>query len=176
MLFPAPTARKSRSFAARATRSIVDIMCKPPTNHGKETPLSSNLDPPGSSSPLSAALHAMMPSSAFLANPIATLKWLKPPYTARRILLLLFLASFLSLASLYAFHRGFRRTVQFWRGMAPLVLRYKYVRLKAERIDRCDSEELERRLDVYREESAPRLVDLILSMGGIYVKIGQGMR
>merc|ERR1719253_481325 len=113
----------------------------------------------------------MMPP--FLSSNMSSL--LKPPFTARKILLLLFLASFLSLASLYAFHRGFRRTVQFWRGMAPLVLKYKYVRLKAERIDRCDSEELERRLDVYREESAPRLVDLILSMGGIYVKIGQVM-
>jgi len=93
----------------------------------------------------------------------------------RNIFLLLFLASIVSFASLYTFHRGFRRTVQFWRGMAPLVLKYKYVRLKAEKIDHCSEEELERRLNVYRENTAPKLVDLIIRMGGIYVKIGQVM-
>ncbi len=58
--------------------------------------------------------------------------------------------------------------------MAPLFVRYKYVTIKAERIDRVGPEEMERRLNSYRESTAPRLVDLILRMGGIYVKIGQG--
>lgn len=59
--------------------------------------------------------------------------------------------------------------------MAPLVFKYKYVKFKAERIDHASPEELERRLNVYREDTAPKLVDLILSMGGIYIKIGQVM-
>jgi hypothetical protein len=60
--------------------------------------------------------------------------------------------------------------------MAPLVVRYKYVTIKAERFDRVGPEEMERRMNSYRESTAPRLVDLILRMGGIYVKIGQGER
>eukprot|EP00581_Thalassiosira_minuscula_P007213 CAMPEP_0183707806 /NCGR_PEP_ID=MMETSP0737-20130205/4259_1 /TAXON_ID=385413 /ORGANISM="Thalassiosira miniscula, Strain CCMP1093" /LENGTH=611 /DNA_ID=CAMNT_0025935535 /DNA_START=220 /DNA_END=2055 /DNA_ORIENTATION=- len=140
-------------------------MCKPAAsldNHGnKEASLSSGLR-------LNAlSISAMVPP---FAQPL-----LKPPYTARKILLLLFLTSVLSFASLYTFHRGFRRTVQFWRGMAPLVLKYKYVKFRAEKIDHVSPEELEDRLNVYRETSAPQLVDLILRMGGIYVKIGQVM-
>ncbi len=59
--------------------------------------------------------------------------------------------------------------------MAPLVLKYKYVKFKATKIDHCSPEELEQRLNVYRETSAPKLVDLILQLGGIYIKIGQVM-
>eukprot|EP00584_Thalassiosira_punctigera_P005995 CAMPEP_0172544322 /NCGR_PEP_ID=MMETSP1067-20121228/14505_1 /TAXON_ID=265564 ORGANISM="Thalassiosira punctigera, Strain Tpunct2005C2" /NCGR_SAMPLE_ID=MMETSP1067 /ASSEMBLY_ACC=CAM_ASM_000444 /LENGTH=610 /DNA_ID=CAMNT_0013330861 /DNA_START=181 /DNA_END=2013 /DNA_ORIENTATION=- len=140
-------------------------MCKPAGGDGKET------------------AHDVVPRTNYALSSVPVLpsfarnllKLLRPPFTARKVLLILFLASFLSLASLYAFHRGFRRTVQFWRGMAPLVARYKYVKFRAERIDQCDPEELERRLNVYRETSAPRIVELILRMGGIYVKIGQVM-
>jgi predicted unusual protein kinase regulating ubiquinone biosynthesis (AarF/ABC1/UbiB family) len=59
--------------------------------------------------------------------------------------------------------------------MAPLVLQYKYVKFKATKIDHCSPEELEQRLNVYRETSAPKLVDLILQLQGIYIKIGQVM-
>ncbi len=59
--------------------------------------------------------------------------------------------------------------------MAPLVAKYKYVKFKATKIDHCSPEELEERLNVYRESTAPKLVDLILSLGGIYIKIGQVM-
>jgi len=114
--------------------------------------------------------------SSFIATPFTLLKQLKPShYTPHKILLLLLVTSILSFASLYTFHRGFRRTIQFWRGMAPLVLKYKYVKFRALTIDHCDEEELERRLNLYRETSAPALVDLILRLGGIYVKIGQVM-
>ncbi|KAL7532103.1 hypothetical protein ACHAXR_004441 [Thalassiosira sp. AJA248-18] len=116
-------------------------------------------------------------SSVFV--PLAYPCLLQPPYTKRKIVLLAFLASLIigtaAFASLYSFHRGFRRTVQFWRGMAPLVLKYKAIKFKAERIDHCSAEELERRLNVYRGTTAPKLVDLILSLGGIYIKIGQVM-
>ena len=100
---------------------------------------------------------------------------IRPPYSIRRILLLLFFITFLSLASLYTCHRGFRRTIQFWRGMTPLILKYKYVTIKAEKVDRVNPDELERRLNIYREETAPKLVELILNMKGIYVKLGQVM-
>ena len=86
-----------------------------------------------------------------------------------------FLASTVLFTSLYTFHRGFRRTVQFWRGMGPLVIKYKALKFKANKIDRCSEEEYERRITAYREISAPQLVDLILRLGGIYVKIGQVM-
>lgn len=59
--------------------------------------------------------------------------------------------------------------------MTPLVLKYKYVTIKAEKFDRVNSEELERRLNIYREQTAPKLVELILNMKGIYVKLGQVM-
>jgi len=59
--------------------------------------------------------------------------------------------------------------------MAPFVLKYKYVKIRAVKIDRVDAEELERRMNVYRDDAAPKLVDLIIRMGGIYVKIGQVM-
>ena len=57
--------------------------------------------------------------------------------------------------------------------MIPFITRYKWVKFKATKIDHCPPEELEARLNVFRDESAPQLVDLIIRMGGIYVKIGQ---
>lgn len=77
--------------------------------------------------------------------------------------------------SLYTFHRGFRRTIQFWRGLSPIVIKYKLLKFKAHKIDRCDEQEFNRRITAFREQSAPQLVDLIISLGGIYVKIGQVM-
>ena len=59
--------------------------------------------------------------------------------------------------------------------MTPLILKYKYVTIKAEKFDRVNPEELENRLNIYREQTAPKLVELILKMKGIYVKLGQVM-
>ena len=59
--------------------------------------------------------------------------------------------------------------------MGPLVVKYKLLKFRANRIDKCSEDEYERRITAYRERSAPQLVDLILSLGGIYVKIGQVM-
>jgi aarF domain-containing kinase len=87
----------------------------------------------------------------------------------------LLLVSTLLFTSLYTFHRGFRRTVQFWRGLSPIVVKYKWLKLKAHKIDKCDEQEYERRITVFRQKSAPQLVNLIISLGGIYVKIGQVM-
>ena len=158
-----PSSRRALTHHHRGINGIIDIaMCRAstPPNDGKAT----NLHVRSLSAISVAPLPTMIANLAFA---------FKPPYSVPRILLVLALASF---ASLYAFHRGFRRTIQFWRGMAPLVFRYKYVTIKAEKIDRVGPEEMERRLNVYRESTAPKLVDLILRMGGIYVKIGQGER
>mmetsp|Transcript_8318 Transcript_8318/g.13704 ORF Transcript_8318/g.13704 Transcript_8318/m.13704 type:complete len:592 (+) Transcript_8318:197-1972(+) len=115
---------------------------------------------------------------AFISPPMMS-SFFQGPYSKRKIVLLVFLASILlgtlTFTTLYTCHRGFRRTIQFWRGMAPLVAKYKYVNFKATKIDRCSPEELEERLNVYREATAPKLVDLILRLGGIYIKIGQVM-
>jgi hypothetical protein len=162
-----PTNRRASTHHRHlTTNGIIDIaMCRasPPLNEGKAT----NLHRRSSLSAIS-----MAPLPAIIAGNLASI--FKPPFSLSRILLLLVIASLVSFASFYTFHRGFRRTIQFWRGMAPLFVRYKYVTIKAERIDRVGPEEMERRLNSYRESTAPRLVDLILRMGGIYVKIGQG--
>ena len=108
-------------------------------------------------------------STSFISNNI--IRILRPPYTIKKVFLLLFL-SVIGITSLYTFHSGFRRTIQFWRGMTPFILKYKWLKIKAEKIDHCTSDELEARLNVLRTEQAPKLVALIIRMGGIYVKIG----
>eukprot|EP00984_Skeletonema_dohrnii_P032132 scaffold25613_cov84-Skeletonema_dohrnii-CCMP3373.AAC.2 len=117
-------------------------------------------------------LPAFMPS--FITPPIMSSFF----QSKRRFVLFVFLASILlgtiTFTTLYTFHRGFRRTIQFWRGMAPLIVKYKYLNFKA-KIDHCSPDELEERLNVYRATTAPKLVDLILRLGGIYIKIGQVM-
>ena len=116
--------RRALTHHRRTIKGIIDIvMCRaapPPSNDdGKST----NLRGGSLASALSFA-----PLPAMIANLASAFK---PPYSVRRILLLLVLASF---ASLYAFHRGFQRTIQFWRGLAPLVIRYKCVIARANRI------------------------------------------
>jgi len=61
--------------------------------------------------------------------------------------------------------------------MAPILIEYKMIKFKAltwEKLDDQD-DELRRRIRSFHEKSAPRLVDLVLRMGGIYIKIGQVM-
>ena len=105
----------------------------------------------------------------------------QPPFTKRKIAILAIVVSvFLStafFASLYRFHGGFRRTVLFWKGMGPLVVKYKLLKFKATKWDQLaqDDDEYKRRITAYRQKSAPQLVNLILSLGGIYTKIAQVM-
>ena len=166
MILPSSTAKLS-SYRQASKNIVNSIMCRAidDSSSNKEY---TRIDQQRSSFSLSAA--AMIPS--VLSNNLRLLK--QPPYTLRKMFLLLFLASIFSFVSLYTFHRGgFRRTIQFWRGMIPFITRYKWVKFKATKIDHCPPEELEARLNVFRDESAPQLVDLIIRMGGIYVKIGQ---
>lgn len=55
------------------------------------------------------------------------------------------------------------------------MIRYKFLKFKAHKIDKCNEQEYERRITAFREQSAPQIVDLIVKLGGIYVKIGQVM-
>eukprot|EP00985_Skeletonema_marinoi_P029871 scaffold29432_cov153-Skeletonema_marinoi.AAC.4 len=159
MLFPTKNSTPRR---LQSTSHLVDkisrIMCKPAAHKPKMLPA------------------FMLPS--FITPPIMS-SFFQGPYSKRKIVLLVFLASILlgtiTFTTLYTFHRGFRRTIQFWRGMAPLIAKYKYVNFKATKIDHCSPDELEERLNVYRATTAPKLVDLILRLGGIYIKIGQVM-
>lgn len=59
--------------------------------------------------------------------------------------------------------------------MGPLIFKYKLLKFKANTIDKCSPEEFERRITTYREATAPQVVQLILKLGGIYIKIGQVM-
>ena len=116
MLFPTKNSTPRR---LQSTSHLVDkinrIMCKPATHKPKMLP-------------------AFMLSS-FITPPIMS-SFFQGPYSKRKIVLLVFLASILlgtiTFTTLYTFHRGFRRTIQFWRGMAPLIAKYKYVNFKAQ--------------------------------------------
>merc|ERR1711920_409610 len=70
---------------------------------------------------------------------------------------------------------GFRRTVQFWRGIGPLAIQFKFLKFKAFHINKLskDDEEYKKRMGSFRQKTAPKLVDLTLKLGGIYIKIGQ---
>jgi len=147
-------------------------MCQGITN---EKP--NNIEPPISSfdnmqkQPMAFPLKSMIPT--------ITGGLIQGPYTKKKILLLILLSSLflgiITFTSLYNLHTGFRRTVQFWRGMGPIAIQYKFLKLKAKRWDKLseDDEEYKQRLSAYREVAAPKLVNLILKLGGIYIKIGQ---
>jgi len=74
---------------------------------------------------------------------------------------------------LYSTSRGFRRSVQFWKAISPLLIRFRFIKAKARYIDGCTEEEMHKRLAVFHKKAAPRSVEIILSLGGIYVKLGQ---
>ena len=67
---------------------------------------------------------------------------------------------------------GFRRSCQFWGAVAPFVIEHNQIKWWA-RFEGCDAEELERRLGEFHRRTASRAVEVILRLGGIYVKIGQ---
>jgi hypothetical protein len=65
---------------------------------------------------------------------------------------------------------GFRRTVQFWTRVAPLIAEYKYLEWRARRSDLPTDAAWRRR---FHRRTAPRVVRIVLDMRGVYVKIGQ---
>jgi len=72
----------------------------------------------------------------------------------------------------YAVSPGFRRSVCFWSTVAPFVGEYQSIRLRA-RWERWEPSELEAAQQHFHHRSALRAVDVILRLGGIYIKIGQ---
>ena len=158
-------------------------MCKPagnPANGEACAARAGSLDVPGGTQAPSSVV-SVTPSRMAIATimPPFARSLAQPPYSRRQIVLLVILSSVLLssalFASLYTFHREFRRTVQIWRGMLPLVAKYKWLKIRATKIDGLteDDDEYRRRITAYRQTTAPQLVDLILSLGGIYTKIGQ---
>eukprot|EP00560_Eucampia_antarctica_P005577 CAMPEP_0197842262 /NCGR_PEP_ID=MMETSP1437-20131217/46641_1 /TAXON_ID=49252 ORGANISM="Eucampia antarctica, Strain CCMP1452" /NCGR_SAMPLE_ID=MMETSP1437 /ASSEMBLY_ACC=CAM_ASM_001096 /LENGTH=675 /DNA_ID=CAMNT_0043452119 /DNA_START=40 /DNA_END=2067 /DNA_ORIENTATION=+ len=112
------------------------------------------------------------------------IKIFSSPVSKQKVLVL-FLLSILVMGLaifvlLYTTNHGFRRTVQFWKGAAPLALEYKLIQLKAKYMDGIDVGEIEncppeyhQRIKQYHIRTAPKAVTLIIELGGIYVKIGQ---
>ena len=60
----------------------------------------------------------------------------------------------------------------FWSTVAPFFLEYQGIKLRA-RIEGCDGAVLEQRVTEFHHRTAQGAVDIILSLGGIYVKVGQ---
>jgi len=183
MLFPGDVAgaRRTRTNAGRYQHSGFGVvsMCKRAAVGVPGEGISSNASGGGIAPSPPAPIKAVL-VPPFVRSLLGVLVP-QPPFTKRKIALLVIVASVLLstafFASLYTFHRGFRRTVQFWKGMGPLVVKYKLLKLKATAWDKLseDDGDYKRRITAYRQKSAPQLVDLILSLGGIYVKIGQVM-
>ena len=73
----------------------------------------------------------------------------------------------------YVISPGFRRSVTFWSSVGPFLVEYKAIKAHARWVDQCDAAELDRRVSCFHERTASKAVDVILSLGGIYVKLGQ---
>lgn len=68
---------------------------------------------------------------------------------------------------------GFRRSCQFWGAVAPFIAEHYAVKVRARYVDGSTDEELEQRLSAFHQRTAASCVNVILQLGGIYVKIGQ---
>lgn len=73
----------------------------------------------------------------------------------------------------YASSPGFRRSVTFWTTVAPFFGEYQAIKARARWVDGCDEDELNARIDAFHKRTAAKAVDVVLALGGIYVKIGQ---
>lgn len=72
---------------------------------------------------------------------------------------------------LYICHQGFRRTVQFWTLVAPILAEYKMIKYRAAWLGQAAEESPA--LAQFHQRSAPKIVAITMQLGGIYVKIGQ---
>ena len=73
----------------------------------------------------------------------------------------------------YASSPGMRRSVTFWSAVAPFFFEFECIKARARYWDRCDEQELDDRKSAFHRRTAERSVDIILRLGGIYVKLGQ---
>jgi hypothetical protein len=76
------------------------------------------------------------------------------------------------IALLYVSHKGFRRTVQFWTSVSPFIAEYKLLEWKCRFLDYSEAEQASESLE-FHKKTAPKIVGLVLRLGGVYVKIGQ---
>jgi aarF domain-containing kinase len=72
---------------------------------------------------------------------------------------------------LYICHQGFRRTVQFWTLVSPILVEYKMIKYRAAWLGQAAEESPA--LAQFHQRSAPKIVAITMQLGGIYVKIGQ---
>ena len=95
-----------------------------------------------------------------------------------------------TVAATYACTAGFRREVQFWSKIFPVVADYyvqtaqssPYVKLRsylANDDDEHDDEEARKqkkraKLDELHEKHAPDILQVMLDLKGLYIKLGQG--
>jgi ABC1 atypical kinase-like domain len=106
-------------------------------------------------------------------------------HVAPRLILVLVVGLAVVFLALLAFHRGFRRSVQFWTRVAPLVVEYKALEFRSSHPFLMSSSSsmgatnsnsnASSWLRDYHIRTAPKVVQIILDLGGIYVKIGQVM-
>ena len=78
-------------------------------------------------------------------------------------------------SSLYAFHRGFRRTCQFWAQALPWIVEYHVIKFHAFHIAKLNETSWQHRSEAGHRSVAPQAVEMVARMGGIYVKIGQAL-
>jgi len=71
------------------------------------------------------------------------------------------------------YHPGFRRSVQFWTTLAPTIIEFQYIRTMARLEGEEGLNDLDRRLDEFHSRTALKALDIITSLGGIYVKLAQ---
>ena len=122
-------------------------------------------------------------------------------YNRKKIALLALLVGLSVVAilfsSFYIFHKGFRRTIQFWGQVGPWIVQYHIIKfhffyvLHNKRLNwllghnsshhtsaKAEAElalDWQNRSESYHRAIAPKAVEMVAKMGGIYVKIGQAL-
>jgi len=70
---------------------------------------------------------------------------------------------------------GLRRSVQFWTTLGPKLAEYKFIVASASWKGEEGAKELPEKLKEFHVRTASEAVEIIMSLGGIYVKLGQLM-
>ena len=120
-------------------------------------------------------------------------------YSRKKLALMISLAGLCVVAivfcSLYTFHRGFRRTVQFWAQAGPWIVQYHLIKFHffyvlhnqryhwivgdsnhpTRKNETALALEWQHQSEAYHRNIAPKAVTMVAQMGGIYVKIGQAL-
>jgi len=91
------------------------------------------------------------------------------------LVLLVLCAAVIAFVALYSFHRGFRRTCQFWSRTLPWVAEYHWIKFYAHNIKKCNETEWEQISQEFHKTTAFKAVRMVEQMGGIYVKMGQAL-